>query len=77
MERVDYYLIDDDLHEDERLVRDNVRAFVDAKLMPIVAGHYQAGTFPLELIPQFGELGLLGANLGGSEGGVPARHGRG
>ncbi|MFT5357118.1 MAG: glutaryl-CoA dehydrogenase [Polyangiales bacterium] len=65
MERVDYYLIDDDLHEDERLVRDNVRAFVDAKLMPIVAGHYQAGTFPMELIPQFGELGLLGANLEG------------
>lgn len=65
MERVDYYLIDDDLHEDERLVRDNVRAFVDAKLMPIVAGHYQAGTFPMELIPEFGELGLLGANLEG------------
>ncbi|MEM7608004.1 MAG: acyl-CoA dehydrogenase family protein [Myxococcota bacterium] len=65
MQRVDYYGIDEELTDEQRLVRDNVRAFVEQKLMPIVAEHYQAGTFPTELIEEFGELGLLGANLEG------------
>lgn len=62
---VDYYAIEDELQEDERLVRDNVRRFVAAKVRPVIADHYQKGMFPLDLIPQFAELGLLGANLEG------------
>ena len=58
---VDYYDIDSELTEDERLARDTVRRFVDAKILPSVGAHYQAGTFPNELIPEFGELGLLGS----------------
>ncbi len=65
MALVDYYAIEEELHEDERLVRDNVRRFVEAKVMPIIARHYQDGTFPQDLVPQFAELGLLGANLEG------------
>ncbi len=65
MALVDYYGIDDELQEDERLVRDSVRRFVEAKVMPTIADHYQAGTFPMDLIPQVAELGLLGANLEG------------
>ncbi|MBO6939965.1 MAG: acyl-CoA dehydrogenase family protein [Deltaproteobacteria bacterium] len=65
MALVDYYAIEEELHEDERLVRDNVRRFVEAKVMPIIARHYQDGTFPEDLVPQFAELGLLGANLEG------------
>ena len=61
-EGLDFYNLDDELSEDERLVRDNVRRFVDAEILPIIAKHYEAGTFPMELIPKFGELGLLGAN---------------
>ncbi|MBW2459994.1 MAG: acyl-CoA dehydrogenase family protein, partial [Deltaproteobacteria bacterium] len=62
---LDYYLIDEELTEEERLVRDNVGRFVDEKIKPVIAEHYEAGTFPMELIAQFGELGLLGANLEG------------
>jgi glutaryl-CoA dehydrogenase len=65
MALVDYYAIEEELQEDERLVRDNVRRFVEAKVMPIIGRHYQDGTFPEELIPQFADLGLLGANLEG------------
>ena len=65
MLRVDYYAIEEELHDEERLVRDNVRRFVEAKVMPSIGQHYQDGTFPMELIPQFAELGLLGANLEG------------
>jgi glutaryl-CoA dehydrogenase len=64
-EALDFYELDDELSDDERLVRDSVRRFVDAEINPIIARHYQAGTFPMELIPKFAELGMLGANLKG------------
>jgi glutaryl-CoA dehydrogenase len=64
-EGLDFYNLDDELTEDERLVRDSVRRFVDERIIPIISKHYQAGTFPMELIPTFGELGMLGANIKG------------
>ncbi|MEK7837335.1 MAG: acyl-CoA dehydrogenase family protein, partial [candidate division NC10 bacterium] len=45
--------------------RDTVREFVDAEIMPGIGKHFTAGTFPMDLIPKLGELGLLGANLTG------------
>lgn len=62
---VDFYGIDDLLTDEEKLVRASVRRFVDAKIVPIIGKHYQEGSFPLELIPEFAELGLLGASLTG------------
>jgi len=62
---VDYYGMEDELSEDERLVRDSVRRFVDAEVMPGIAGWFERGEFPRGLIPRFAELGLLGANLEG------------
>jgi glutaryl-CoA dehydrogenase len=50
---------------EERSIRDSVRAFVDARILPTIAHHWEQGTFPAELIPQIGELGLLGCNLQG------------
>jgi glutaryl-CoA dehydrogenase len=60
---VDFYDIDGLLSEEERAVRDTVRAWVDDHVMPIIGEHYLAGTFPKQLIPQMAELGLFGANL--------------
>ena len=62
---LDYYQLDDELTEEEILVRQNVRRFVEARLDPIIAKHYEAGTFPMELVGEFAKLGLRGATLEG------------
>ena len=60
---LDYYLMDDLLSEEERMVRDMTRDFVDDAVMPVIEEAYEQAYFPKELIPQIGELGMLGANL--------------
>src|SRR5437667_659672 len=60
---VDFYNVDGLLSEEERAVRDTVRAWVDDNLMPVIAEHYLEGRFPKHLVPQMAELGLFGANL--------------
>lgn len=60
---VDFYGLDTLLSEEERAVRDTVRAWVDEHLMPIIGDCYIDGRFPKELIPGLAELGVLGANL--------------
>jgi glutaryl-CoA dehydrogenase len=62
---VDYYAIEDLLSEDERMVRDAVRDWVEAEFLPIVTEHHRAGTFPVALIPKLGDLGVFGATLQG------------
>jgi glutaryl-CoA dehydrogenase len=62
---VDYYGIDDLLSEEERMVRDAVRDWVEAEFLPIVTEHHRAGTFPVDLIPRLGALGVFGATLKG------------
>ncbi len=64
-EAVDFYRIDDLLSDEERTIRDTVRAWVDERVVPIIEAHYQAGTFPVELAREMGEMGFLGANLEG------------
>ena len=59
------YKIDELLTEEQRLIKATVRRFVDDRVLPIIAGHYRDGTFPMELIPQMAELGMLCANLDG------------
>jgi len=60
---VDFYDMDGLLMEEERAVRDTVRAWVDERVLPIIGDCYVAGRFPKELVPQMAELGLFGANL--------------
>jgi glutaryl-CoA dehydrogenase len=61
----DLYNIDHLLSEEERMVRDTVRKFVQDRVLPGIAGHFEAGTFPESLIPEMAELGLLGMHLEG------------
>ncbi|HTH65810.1 MAG TPA: acyl-CoA dehydrogenase family protein [Gemmatimonadales bacterium] len=60
---VDFYNLDTLLSEEERAVRDTVRAWVDDNLLPIIGQCYVEGRFPKQLIPGMAELGLFGANL--------------
>ena len=64
-EGVDFLGLEDLLSNEERLVRDSVRSFVEDQVIPIIEDHYMKGTFPSELIKPMGELGYFGANLKG------------
>jgi glutaryl-CoA dehydrogenase len=59
----DLFNIDAALTEEERAVRDSVRAFVDEKVLPIIGQCYVDGRFPKELISEMGANGYFGANL--------------
>ena len=61
----DLLRVDDELTDEERLVRDTVRAFAADKIMPDIADWFEAGTLPRELVPELGKLGLLGMHLTG------------
>jgi glutaryl-CoA dehydrogenase len=62
---VDLLRVDDELSEEERLVRDTVRDFAAKRVMPHVADWFEAGTLPRELASEVGQLGLLGMHLTG------------
>ena len=62
---VDYYGIDELLTEEQRMMRDAVRDWVEAKFVPIVSQHHRDGTFPMELARDLGEMGVFGATLKG------------
>ncbi len=62
---VDFYHLDGLLSEEERMVRDTVREFVDDKIIPIIEHCNRDGRFPKELVPQMAELGMFGASLKG------------
>jgi len=66
-EGVDFYNLDQHLTEEELMVRDLVRDWVDEEVLPIIEDNYTKGTFPLDLIPKIGEMGLFGCNLKGYE----------
>jgi len=59
----DLFDIESQLSEEERAVRDSVRAFVTDRVLPIIGDAYVEGRFPKELIPGLAELGVFGANL--------------
>ena len=62
---IDFLDIDGDLSDEEKLVRNSAREFVDKEALPGIAAHFEEGTFSTELIKRMGDLGFLGANLNG------------
>ena len=60
---VDFYNLEQHLTEEERMVRDTVRDWTEENVLPVIEEHYMAGTFPMDLLPQIGEMGLFGCNL--------------
>ncbi|HTY10161.1 MAG TPA: acyl-CoA dehydrogenase family protein [Bacteroidota bacterium] len=67
---LDYYGIDLQLSEEETLVRNTVREFVDDNVLPVIEQHNREGTFPVHLVSQMAELGLFGATLPAKYGGA-------
>ena len=68
---LDFFNLDELLSEEEIITRDIVRKFVDKEVLPVIAEHWEAATFPMDLVPKLAELGVFGpfvpAKYGGAE----------
>ena len=62
---VDFMEFDSLLSEEELLVRQTARQFVEDRFIPVIKQHFRNGTFPNELAAPIAELGFFGANLHG------------
>ncbi|MCZ2356897.1 MAG: acyl-CoA dehydrogenase family protein [Bacteroidia bacterium] len=56
----DYYLLDEWLTDEQKLIRDSVRAWVEATCVPIIEDCAQNCRCPVELIPEFGKNSIFG-----------------
>ena len=59
----DYYLLDDLISEEHKLIRSSVRDWVNKSVSPIIEDYAQRAEFPKELIPGMGDLGLFGPTI--------------
>ncbi|MCB9640855.1 MAG: acyl-CoA dehydrogenase family protein [Myxococcales bacterium] len=71
---LDFLQIDRMLSEEERMIRDETRAFVDREIVPLIEGHFEAHTFPDDLMKVLGEQGYLGSFLPEEYGGSGASY---
>jgi glutaryl-CoA dehydrogenase len=62
---MDYYRLDDRLSDDERELRDRVRAFADDEVVPVINDYWERAEFPFELVPKLAELGIAGTTISG------------
>ncbi|MFC6905485.1 acyl-CoA dehydrogenase family protein [Halalkalicoccus tibetensis] len=62
---LDYVGLEEELTDGERAFRDEAREFADERVRPTIADHYEAGTFPEEIIPEMGEHDFFAPNLEG------------
>ncbi|MGA2716159.1 MAG: acyl-CoA dehydrogenase family protein [Bryobacteraceae bacterium] len=62
---VDYLSIDSQFSEQELMVRQTARRFVDERVLPVIRDCFRDSRFPRELVPEMAALGFLGANIEG------------
>jgi glutaryl-CoA dehydrogenase len=65
LDPADLYAVDQLLGDEERLVQATVRDFVRDRFLPLVGEHFEAGTFPRDIVPEIAGLGLFGMHLDG------------
>jgi glutaryl-CoA dehydrogenase len=61
----DYYLVDELLSDEERGIRDRVRAFADREVIPVINEYWERAEFPFEMIPKLAELDIAGGTIEG------------
>ena len=61
----DLFGLDDLLTKEERAVRERVRAFTEAEIIPIMAECWERGEFPFQLVPKLATLGICGDTIKG------------
>jgi glutaryl-CoA dehydrogenase len=62
---IDFIDFDSLLGEQEKLVRQTARRFVDERVLPVIKQHFRDARFPVDLVPEMADLGFFGANLEG------------
>ena len=62
---VDFLKLDQLFSQEERLIKESVRSFVEDNVIPAIEDHYMEGVFPAELVRSMGRQGYLGAQLKG------------
>lgn len=70
----DLLFLEEQLHDDERMIRDSVARFVNNDVIPLMAESFEHACFPRELIKKSAELGLLGLTLPNQYGGADASY---
>jgi alkylation response protein AidB-like acyl-CoA dehydrogenase len=60
---IDFIDFDSLLGEQEKLVRQTARRFVDELVLPVIKQHFRDARFPMDLVPEMANLGFFGANL--------------
>ncbi len=78
LDRLDLLDLDEDLGDEDRLLRDTVRKFADDRLRPHIRDWFEDGTLPArDLALEFGKLGVLGMHLKGygCQGAKPSQYG--
>ena len=66
----DYYLLDELLTEEQKLIRQSVRSYVKKEISPIIEDYAQRAEFPIQIVKQLGDLGCYGPT-------IPAQYGGG
>jgi glutaryl-CoA dehydrogenase len=61
----DFFRLQDQLSAEEKLIQTSAREFVDSEVLPVIAEHFEKGTFPRHLVPLMAELGFLGSTIEG------------
>ena len=61
--QLDYLRLDDSLSDEEKMIRDTVRAWVSERYLPLAMEHFENGTFPMHLVPELAELGVFGPTI--------------
>lgn len=70
----DLLFLDEQLHDDERMIRDSVARFVNHDVIPLMAESFEHAQFPKQLIKKSADLGLLGLTLPAQYGGAEASY---
>ena len=66
---VDFYEIDKLLTEEQKLIRDSIRKFVDKEISPNIEEWYENNHFPLDIVGKMGKTGIFGPNVSEKYGG--------
>jgi len=61
----DFYLVDELLSEEERGIRDRLRAFCEAEVIPVANDYWERAEFPFELVPKIALLNMAGGTIEG------------